>query len=475
MTILRKKPLLTTATVETDLGRLIGYVDRACCFRGVPYATVRRRFDAPCPVEPWGERRAVTPSPASPQPAVKGIGMRGATITSEDCLHLHIFTPACDGQRRPVLVWIFGGGYMNGDAGDALFDGQTLALNEDVVVVSINYRLGPLGFLDHLASNAGHRDQLAALEWIQAHIHHFGGDAANVTLFGESAGGMSICNLLTMDAARGLFHRAIVQSGDGDNVASAEQARMTAQRFGSLTPLDAPIEQILDAQIQTLADLYPAFRRPAFRPWIDHDLLDGLPEANAARGAGIALIMGFNADEQRLYVSPLKRIRDADLARQIEARLQTRCASPESAAKRIIELYRATLADDNRNAAILAAVQTELNFRQPMLRYARARGVNTWLYRFNWRSPALRGWLKACHAIEIPFVFGNFGARSTRKFVGAGAELLSRQVQSLWADFAREGRSTTLWPQSPAIMDIHPGIARAQVSPADALWNELLP
>lgn len=465
---------MTAPTVETQLGRLIGYADRTLCFRGVPYAAAPQRYNAPRPIEAWDKRQATDPTPASPQPKTLGIGMRGATITSEDCLHLNIFTPACDDLRRPVMVWIFGGGYINGDAGDALFDGQTLALNQDLVVVSINYRLGALGFLDHLTSNVGLRDQIFALEWIQLHIHHFGGNPKNVTLFGESAGGMSICNLLTMDTARGLFHRAIVQSGDGDNVATPQQARRTAKRFQMLTALDAPIDQILKAQQQTLSEFYPVLHRPAFRPWIDGNLISDLPETIAASGVNVPLIMGMNAHEQRLYINPSAQIKDASLTRRVERRLAERCVHPEAAAKQVIDLYRSILNENNINAAVIAAVDTELNFRQPMIRYAQNRGANTWLYQFNWRSPALRGWLKACHAIEIPFVFGNFSDPSTAKFVGPGADSLSSLMQSIWANFSRAGRPEIGWPEAPSILHIHPGISPGTPSEADLMWDDLL-
>lgn len=472
--IYQPRLILTVPIVETHLGPLIGYHDRTLCFRGVPYAATPLRYKAPRPIEVWDKRQAKNPTPASPQPKVMGMGMRGAPITSEDCLHLNIFTPSCDDLRRPVMVWIFGGGYINGDAGDALFDGQTLASNQNLVVVSINYRLGALGFLDHLTSNIGVRDQIAALEWIQANINHFGGDPKNVTLFGESAGGMSICNLLTMDASRGLFHRAIVQSGDGDNVATPEQARRTAKRFRMLTTLDAPIEEILRAQQQTLSEFYPVFHRPAFRPWIDGSLISDLPETVAAKGVDVPLIMGMNAHEQRLYVNPSTRIKDTALTRQVENRLAERCAHPEVAAKQVIGLYRSILNDENINAAVIAAVDTELNFRQPMLRYARNRGGNTWLYQFNWESPALRGWLKACHAIEIPFVFGNFNDPTTSKFVGKATDSLSSLMQSIWANFSRYGRPKAGWPEAPSILQIHPNIRPGIPSQADLMWDDLL-
>ena len=383
---------------------------------------------------------------------------------------MNIFTPRCDTQRRPVMVWIFGGGFANGDAADPLFDGQHLASVHDLVVVTVNYRLGPFGFTCYGDSNLGLRDQIAALTWVSNSIAHFGGDPQNVTLFGESAGAMSICSLLVSPAARGLFHRAIAQSGGADHVATADEAALVRKTLEQRTDLDADPVQLMQAARATSAELYPRLRQMAFKPWVDGDVIPFDPEAHGAAGADVPLLIGFNRDEQRLYMSPLRRVSDAELLAFASRRT--------SAPHRVIDFYRNSLTSHNINAAIMAAIETELRYRQPVLRYARSRGANTWMYRFNWRSPALRGWLGACHALEIPVVFGTTDIDgATRKFVGDIQDLdrVIEDIQQLWVHFARHGRPPAWWPQAPRTMEIHPGVFLAASDPGDAMWDELIP
>ena len=234
--------------VETRSGRLRGTERRGVlAFRGIPYAAPPsgpRRFRAPEPAESWpGVRDADAPGPGAPQ---RGATLGGAFTriigpgaTSEDCLTLDLWTPAADGARRPVLVWIHGGAFLMG-AGSALaYGGAALARSGDVVVVTLNYRLGALGFLQlgDLApaagfdSNLGLRDQIAALEWVRDNVAAFGGDPAQVCVFGESAGAMSVGALLGAPRARGLFARAIAQSGAAHNVAGRESAARVAATF----------------------------------------------------------------------------------------------------------------------------------------------------------------------------------------------------------------------------------------------------
>jgi para-nitrobenzyl esterase len=368
-------------------------------------------------------------------------------MTSEDCLSLNVFTPAGDGGRRAVIVWIFGGAYSNGDAADPLFDGTRLARQEDVVVVTFNYRLGALGFARIADANCGLADQIAALRFVHDHIERFGGDPNCVTVVGESAGAMSVCNLLSAPAAAGLFHRAIAQSGAAGNVATPAAAEQTAACFrralGASTPGTAPVVKILSAQTQAARELGPQQRAFPFRPCVDGSLLPGHPLTRAGQST-IPLILGMNAHENRLYVRPSLKLSDAALEVRIAKRV------PTDQVRAVIDHYRNERATVtiNPNAAILSDVDTELRFRQPMLRYARARHAPTWLYQFDWPSPALRGWLGACHAVEIPFVFGNFDLPGTAKFVGydAEAEQLAARVMSLWGRFARDGHPGAHWP-----------------------------
>src|SRR6516225_9495963 len=219
-----------SALVTTTYGKLEGLEqDELAVFKGIPFATPpvgSRRWLPPLKPSAWnGIRDARNFGAACPQLSLSPVVLGGMQIEepqSEDCLYLNIWTPKADNKQRPVMVWIHGGAFRIGSGAQIIYDGSSLARRGDVVVVTINYRLGPFGFL-RLADltdgkipstgNEGLLDQIAALEWVRDNIAQFGGDPANVTIFGESAGGGKVCTLLAMPAARGLFHRAIVQSG----------------------------------------------------------------------------------------------------------------------------------------------------------------------------------------------------------------------------------------------------------------------
>lgn len=459
-------------------------------FLAVPFAAPpvgALRFERPRPPAPWaGTRAADAAGPAPIQPRVVGLGMRGAAHTAEDCLTLNVFTPAVDRARRPVLFWLFGGGYLNGDAADPLFDGGRLARTHDLVVVTANYRLGALGFAAIAATNAGLVDQIAALEWIRENVEQFGGDPDRVCVAGESAGAMSVCNLLAAPAARPLFQRAIAQSGAADNVATREQAVETTAHFaralgGRLR--DASADAVLAAQTSASDALRARHRALPFRPCVDGGTLPAAPIDRAA-ASSVPLLMGMNRDEQRLYVRASTRLDETALVSLLERRLAGVHPDSAWAARRVLHHYlherpRSSL---NAHAAVLADVDTELRFRRPMLRYARARTAPTWIYQFDWPSPALRGWLGACHAVEIPFVFGNFDPPGIAKFAGAGpdADALAAAVMARWAAFVRDGSPGADWPAfdpvAPRQLHINREMSvRALADDATVhFWNRLL-
>jgi len=479
--------------VEIDSGALRGRVDDGVArFLGVPFAASSvgaLRFARPQPASHWrGVREAVERAPAAPQPPTIGVGVRGANATSEDCLYLNVFTAASSGGGRPVLVWIHGGGYVHGDGGDALFDGGRMALAQNCVVVAPNYRLGLWGFAPFAERNVGLADQIAALRWVARNAAAFGGDPHNVTVIGESSGAMSVCNLLASPLARPLFHRAIAQSGAANHVATRAQADETAAIARAelvCEASEADVEQLLAAQHATTRRLRPAHHANPLRPHVDGDLLPRHPFDAAADAADIPLIIGMNRDEFRLYVRPSVKVTDDELRGFLERRLaEHRLDDPPGTAARLVDHYRTERPIDRRNpnAAIVADVETELRFRDPMLRYALARGRNTWLYQFDWPSPALRGWLGATHAVEIPFVFGNFDVAGIAKFAGAGpdASALSREMMALWATFARDGRPPERWPAFSANDRVQLHLDRAiecrrtNDDPTVALWDEVL-
>src|SRR5947208_4047038 len=239
-------------TVELTPGGLSGSTEGPLAvFRGVPFARPPvgpLRFGPPRPPEPWtGVRAATAFGPAAAQSAidvtyVPGFSLwEGIGATGEDCLTLNVWTPGLTG-RRPVLVWFHGGAFLKGAGSQALYDGATLARRGDVVVVTANYRLGVFGFLalddDRFAANAGLLDQMAVLDWVAAHASVFGGDPGNVTIFGESAGAVSVAALMTAPAAAGRFHRAISESGAGRRLPGAAQADELTDRILARLELD---------------------------------------------------------------------------------------------------------------------------------------------------------------------------------------------------------------------------------------------
>ena len=312
--------------VDTSTGRLRGAVtpNGTRVFKGVPFARPpvgRLRFAPPLPVEPWaGVRDASEFGPVSPQ-STFGLGFMGAgqQPQSEDCLYLNVWTPSLE-ARRPVMVWIHGGAFVFGAGSEPLYDGSRLAARGDVVVVTINYRLGALGYLCHPAlaepttGNAGLLDQIAALTWVRDNASVFGGDPDRITIFGESAGSMSVTTLMGTPAARGLFSKAIAQSG-APTTATLDEAADTAERVAARVGVGVeglravPAAQLIDAQQQLMfgaqaggGGLVTGGVMP-FRPTVDGDVLPRPPEEAIAAGesALVALLIGTNRDEMKLF------------------------------------------------------------------------------------------------------------------------------------------------------------------------------
>jgi para-nitrobenzyl esterase len=449
--------------VETRSGKLRGVERRGVlAFRGIPYAappTGARRFRAPAPVAPWpGERDATAPGPGAPQRGgtLGGAFARivGPAASAEDCLTLDLWTPAADGARRPVLVWIHGGAFVMG-AGSALaYGGAALARAGDAVVVTLNYRLGALGFLSlqDLApgfdSNLGLRDQLAALEWVRDNVAAFGGDPANVTVFGESAGAMSVGALLGTPRARGLFARAIAQSGAAHNTASRESAARVAATFLGALGLgrseaerlrEVPVPALLDAQLATVARLGLAYGTLPFEPAVDGELLPEHPLDAVARGSarGVPLLVGTNRDEWNLFLLADAKARalDEDALRRRYAR-SLGPAEVEGAHR----LYREALPSASPRAR-WGAYQTHRVFTAPAARLAelQARHAPTYAYLFTWSPPLVRRRVGACHGLEVPLVFGTFRHPLLRGLYLGGASSTAARLQRAWLAFARSG------------------------------------
>jgi len=492
------------AVVETRSGRVRGAAHRgALAFLGIPYASAvagRLRFLPPQLPEPWpGVRDCLEPGQGAPQRSSMPSWLQGLAgnprLTGEDCLRVHVFTPAADSRRRPVLVWIHGGGFVFGSGSAPVYDGAALAREHDVVVITLNYRLGALGFgqLDAVvrggpfASNVGLRDQLAALAWVREHAAAFGGDPDNVTLFGESAGAMSIGALLGSPLARGLFRRAICQSGAAHHVSSRDAAARMAHALLRALELssaqaerlcDVPLDALVDAQLRASASVAAPWGLLPWQPALDDDVLPAPPLVAIAAGSarGVSLLLGTNRDEYNLFLLN-GAVRAMD-----EARLRTvitRVIGP-ARADDAHALYREQLP---RALPIecWSLFQTHRVFRAPAERLAELAAKHTpetFAYLFTWSPPLAPRRVGACHALEIPLVFGTH-RRPLLRPLYAAAGSLAREMQASWVTFAREG--------TPADAHWHahaPGAAPHVLGPRDdgalarfeqtrALWAEL--
>ncbi|HKC49554.1 MAG TPA: carboxylesterase/lipase family protein [Myxococcota bacterium] len=454
-------------------GRLEGARSRGgFVFRGIPYAAPplgALRFRAPQPVAPWREVRAATRFGAS-APQTGAMNWLVARVVgaatggqSEDCLTLNVWTPALDRRRRAVLVFVHGGAFVLGSGSTPLYSGSRLSARGDVVVVTLNYRLGALGSLalrDVLPdgsdsdANLGLRDQLAGLEWVRDNIDAFGGDPASVTVFGESAGAMSLGALLASPRARGLFRRAILQSGAAHNVSSPAQARRVAEEFvarlgkagESLARLRAaPPLDLLRAQADTGAALARELGGLAFQPSVDGDVLPEAPLTALARGAAseVALLAGTNAEEWKLFMLGDLRARSMDedmLRRRFARSLGDAHVERAFAAYARAPLARAPEAPHER----WSAFQSDRVFTWPATRLLdlhASHSRETYAYRFNWAPPLAGGRIGACHGMELPFVFGAILEPWLRPVVGVapGARKLAHRVQEAWLAFAKTG------------------------------------
>jgi para-nitrobenzyl esterase len=452
---------MQTVTIDTAAGPITGREKNgALLFAGIPYAeapiealrflppVAKARFSKPYEAYKFG--------PAAPQIPTGGMTDSAPVRWDEDCLSLNVSTPACDDQRRPVLVWIHGGGYRTGQSSIPWYSGLPFANNGDIVTVSINYRLGALGFTDlsHLgpeyANSAinGTLDQIQALKWVQENIQAFGGDPGRVTIAGESAGGFSVSTLIGCPAAQGLFHRAIPQSGAAHHTLSRDAAQEVTHVFlealgmQSLLELQAvPTQAILDAQTKasehfesgagvtnrlgtTVAPFYPAHGTPALPQAPLAAISDGL-------GSEIAVLTGTNTDETTLWGYG-----------KVDAEKLQRIADSLGAAD-TLAAYRATRPTAN-DEDLLIAITTDHMFRIPAVRLAEARAPHTedtWMYLFNWQSRAFDGKLKATHALEIPFAFNTLSAPGVDAFLGPGAhpQALADTMHQAWIAFIRDG------------------------------------
>lgn len=467
---------------QTTGGSVAGYIDNGIfTYKGIPYAKAKR-FMPPVPADKWeGVRSCRAYGPTCPQGKRMGWYSDEQAFSfnwndgfpDEDCLRVNIWTPGInDGKKRPVMVWLHGGGYSAG-SGQELpsYDGRNLAEKGDVVVVTLNHRLNVLGFLDLSAygekyahsGNSGLLDLVAALEWVQENIANFGGDASNVTIFGQSGGGGKVSTLLATPAAKGKFHKAIVQSGamlrtmDSRwsrriGAAVVEELGITPCRIDEISKV--PFEDLLAAGEKVIARLKPEAEKQGFAsfifgwaPTVDGSVLPRQPFSPDApeQSKDVPMMIGTTIHEFSLstYVPQLRTI---DKSAAIEY-LKTKYGEKT---EEFLRLFEKTYPDYQPKDLI----DTDFTFRPSAIEQAvikaRQGGAPVYTYMFAWESPVLDGILRSTHCMEIPFVFNNADIHASMTGGGKDALELAEKMSQAWINFARTGDPNTedlpQWP-----------------------------
>lgn len=448
------------AIIETKSGKVQGYSEKDVeVYKGIPYAEPPigdLRFKPPVPKKPWdGVLNAKNYGSYAFQGYTQLEEWWGKLEPeSEDCLTLNIWTPSADNGKRPVMVWIHGGAFIIGGGRDEFYEGLRLAKRGNVVVVTINYRLGAFGYLyiPGVTANVGQLDQITALKWVRDNIEAFGGDPNNVTIFGESAGGYAVVTLPTMPAAKGLFHRVIAQSAPAIDPKVSEKStkglmRMLKLKKGDIDALrKIPPEKIIEAQNAYMAK--DPTNILAFRPLIDGDTVPKHPLKAFQNGEckDIDFMIGSNLDEAKLFTAlepSFNEMVEKGGENALIGYLST-LNIDITKSKEILDVYKKARKRKSSNESIelLNTLITDVIFRISTIRLLEAQRKyqpNTYNYLFTMESPNKA--LGSPHAIEIPFVFNTLDAPNVEEFAGKGTDVerLSEKVMDAWIAFAHTG------------------------------------
>jgi para-nitrobenzyl esterase len=465
---------------QTSFGRVRGAdVDGVKTFKGIPYGASTAgpsRFKPPADPAHWsGVRDALEYGASAPQrdpgaapAASSGLSVASAGLPpeSEDCLVLNVWTPALDGAKRPVMLWCHGGGFATGSGSSPVTDGGNLARRGDVVVVSINHRLNVLGFtyLGELvgpdlaqSGDAGMLDIVHALRWVRANISRFGVDPGRVTVFGQSGGGRKVATLLAMPSAKGLFHRAIIESGATIKLVERDQAARVARELAasldlakpSLRDLQAvPLDRLMRAYFATVRSMNVDQMTMGFSPTVDGKAVPRHPFHPTASdvSADVPLMIGSTRTELTLQTDAAAFSLD-DVA--LRGRVRELVGE---ATDGIIDIYRRANPAANPSE-LYFLIASDHRYGAPAMKIAERRAAlhkgPVYLYYFRWETPLDGGRLKSPHTIEIPFAFNN--VQASRLTAGApGAQALADKVSGAWLAFARSGDPNTpslpRWP-----------------------------
>lgn len=461
----------TNAIAETESGTVAGYQENGVyIYKGIPYAKAER-FMPPQPVAKWeGIRSSRAYGPTCPQGKRAGWYHDESAFAfdwndgfpDEDCLRVNIWTPGLkDGKKRPVMVWLHGGGYAAG-SGQELpsYDGSNLAKNGDVVVVTLNHRLNALGFLDLSAfgdkyaksGNAGLLDLVAALQWVNKNIASFGGDAQNVTIFGQSGGGGKVSTLLATPSAKGLFHKAIIQSGSMLRTMEATYSRRigtaVVEELGlkpsQLDQLQTiPYEKLLAAGETAIKKVKEQAEKEGissfifgWAPTVDGDVLPAQPfdPQAPAQSKDIPVMIGTTLHEFTMstYVPAYRTITKEKAVEILKQKYDEKTNDFLTAFEKAYPYYEPK-----------DLLDVDVIFRPGAVEQARLKaaqqGAPVYMYLFTWESPVMNGSLRSTHCMEIPFVFDNVTRHASMTGGSGKAQILAQKMSSAWINFARTG------------------------------------